>query len=127
MGCQDPGLLVGGISNWEVAPLLPRNMTTKMTIREFQDLIERIYYDRDSSRGLASTFMWFIEEVGELAQALRSGDRKQLADEFSDVLAWLATTASIAGIDLEQATQKYAGGCPKCGQIPCTCPEPGSS
>lgn len=105
----------------------PRNMTTRMTIREFQQLIERIYYDRDSGRGLAPTFMWLVEEVGELAQALRSGNQQQLADEFSDVLAWLATTASIAGIDLEQATQKYANGCPKCGQTPCACPKPASN
>ncbi len=101
------------------------NIPNNMTIREFQQLIERIYYDKDSSRGLQSTFMWFVEEVGELAQALRRRDQKQLAEEFSDVLAWLATTASIAGIDLEDATRKYTGGCPKCGQIPCTCPEPG--
>ena len=96
-----------------------------MTIREFQQLIEQTYYDKDSSRGLVPSFMWFIEEVGELAQALHSGDRSQLADEFSDVLAWLATMASITGVDLELATQKYAKGCPKCGQMPCICPEPG--
>ena len=95
-----------------------------MTIREFQQLIERIYYERDSGRGLPLTFMWLVEEIGELAEALLGGDRRQLADEFSDVLAWLATTASIAGIDLEKASQKYANGCPKCGQTPCACPEP---
>ncbi len=95
-----------------------------MTINEFQSLIEDIYYNKDSMRGLPSTFMWFIEEVGELAQALRGGNRDELAEEFADVLAWLATTASIAGVNLEQATQKYASGCPKCGQIPCNCPEP---
>jgi len=95
-----------------------------MTINKFQSLIEDIYYNKDSTRGLSSTFMWFIEEVGELAQALRSSKHDELAEEFADVLAWLATTASIAGIDLEQAVQKYANGCPKCGQTPCNCPEP---
>ena len=95
-----------------------------MTINEFQTLIEDIYYNKDSARGLPSTFMWFIEEVGELAQALRGGNRDQLAEEFADVLAWLATTASIAGVDLDEAAQKYASGCPKCGQTPCNCPEP---
>jgi len=95
-----------------------------MTINEFQSLIEDIYYNKDSARGLPSTFMWFIEEVGELAQALRGSNPDELAEEFADVLAWLATTASIAGVDLEQAAQKYAGGCPNCGQTPCDCPEP---
>ena len=99
--------------------------TTAMTIAEFQNLIERIYFAKDSGRGLASTFMWFVEEVGELAEALRSGDQKALDREFADVLAWLATTASIAGVDLEQAAQgKYVAGCPKCHQTPCSCPEP---
>ncbi len=95
-----------------------------MTINEFQSLIEDIYYNKDSARGLPSTFMWFIEEVGELAQALRSSSPDELAEEFADVLAWLATTASIAGVDLDEAAQKYANGCPKCGHTPCNCPEP---
>jgi len=98
-----------------------------MTINQFQSLIEGIYYQKDSARGLPSTFMWFIEEVGELAQALRSGSPDELAEEFADVLAWLATTASIADVDLDEAAQKYARGCPKCGQTPCTCPEPAGS
>ena len=104
---------------------MPQKMACAMTIGEFQQLIEQTYCDKDSSRGLAPSFIWFIEEVGELAQALRSGDRNELADEFSDVLAWLATMASISGIDLEDAAQKYARGCPKCGEMPCMCPEPG--
>ena len=98
-----------------------------MTIQQFQQLIECIYYDKDSERGLPSTFMWFSEEVGELARALVRGDPQQLAEEFSDVLAWLCTMASIAGIDLEQAAiSKYARGCPKCQQTPCICLEPGA-
>jgi len=97
---------------------------SEMTINEFQKLIEDIYYHKDSARGLPSTFMWLIEEVGELSQALRSSNPDELAEEFADVLAWLATTASIAGIDLDEAAQKYANGCPKCGHTPCDCPEP---
>lgn len=97
-----------------------------MTIKQFQQLIERIYYDKDSGRGLAATFMWFTEEVGELAGALQKADKEQMAEEFSDVLAWLCTMASIAGVDLQEAAvSKYAQGCPKCHQTPCICPEPG--
>ena len=97
-----------------------------MTISEFQRLIERIYLERDRGRGLAGTFMWFGEEVGELAQALRTGDAAQLRAEFADVLAWLATLASISGVELEAAARdKYEPGCPKCGGAPCRCPETG--
>lgn len=93
-----------------------------MQIREFQKLIEEVYYERDSDRGLAGTHMWFCEEVGELTRALRRGERENLAGEFADVLAWLATLASISGVDLEAAAaQKYAEGCPRCRSTPCGC------
>ena len=93
-----------------------------MDIRDFQRRIEEIYYERDSARGLAGTHMWFCEEVGELTRALRRDNRDELEGEFADVLAWLSTLASIAGIDLEAAARaKYADGCPRCAATPCTC------
>ena len=94
-----------------------------MKIQEFQKLIEAIYYERDSARGLAGTHMWFCEEVGELTRALRRDNRDELEGELADVLAWLSTLASIAGIDLEAAAhKKYAEGCPRCAATPCACP-----
>ena len=96
-----------------------------MTISEFQKLIEAIYFTRDKARGRDGTFVWFVEEVGELARALarpRDPEGKNLREEFADVMAWLSTLASIAGVDLEEAVrQKYAGGCPKCHSSPCSC------
>jgi len=61
------------------------------------------------------------EEVGELARALRHGDRDELVHEFSDVLAWLASLANLSGVDLEEASARYASGCPRCGASPCAC------
>jgi NTP pyrophosphatase (non-canonical NTP hydrolase) len=93
-----------------------------MRIGEFQAAIEAIYYQRDSARGLEGTHMWFCEEVGELTRALRRGRREELAGEFADVLAWLSTLASIAGVDLESAARaKYGSGCPRCAATPCAC------
>ena len=93
-----------------------------MRIAEFQKRIEEIYYERDAARGLAGTHMWFCEEVGELTRALRRDTRDELEGEFADVLAWLATLASIAGVDLEKAAAaKYAAGCPRCRSAPCAC------
>ena len=98
-----------------------------MTIREFQTLIEETYLAKDSARGIPANVAWLAEEVGELARALRKGRREDAEAEFADVLAWLCTLASIAGIDLEQvAALKYAQGCPKCHRTPCECPEPGA-
>jgi len=94
-----------------------------MRIEEFQRLIEAIYYERHVARGVDGTFRWFVEEVGELASALSSADKAKLEEEFADVFAWLSTLASLRGIELAEAARKYAGGCPVCGAIPCSCSE----
>ncbi|MGD9498052.1 MAG: MazG nucleotide pyrophosphohydrolase domain-containing protein [Armatimonadota bacterium] len=92
-----------------------------MTLREFQRIIDQTYGERDAARGLEGTFMWLVEEVGELARALRSGDHASMTEEFSDVLAWLTTTASLAGVDMDDAAARFERGCPKCGKLPCAC------
>lgn len=93
-----------------------------MHVAEFQKLIEAIYFERDSARGLAGTHMWFAEEVGELTRALRRGHKDELEGEFADVFAWLSTLASMSGVDLEAAVRaKYAAGCPRCAATPCAC------
>jgi NTP pyrophosphatase (non-canonical NTP hydrolase) len=92
------------------------------SLAQLQDIIRSTYDAKDRRRGVEGTFMWFMEEVGELAAALRSGSDAEKAAEFADVLAWLATLANIAGVDLEAAVQvKYGGGCPGCRQSPCVC------
>ncbi len=78
-----------------------------MQIREFQDLIARKYKERDLERGVSRTFMWFVEEVGELSTALVSGDMDNAQEEFADVFAWLCTLANISDIDIETACRKY--------------------
>ena len=80
-----------------------------MHISEFQQLISEKYEKRDRERGIPATFMWFIEEVGELATALASNDEKNKEEEFADVMAWLCTLANINNVDLEKACQKYTG------------------
>lgn len=92
-----------------------------MEIRAFQQLIDRMYSDKDRQRGSAKTFLWFAEEVGELASAIAKGDRANLEEEFADVLAWLVTLANVEGIDLEQTLRKFTGGCPGCGKLECAC------
>ena len=78
-----------------------------MDIREFQQLIEKRYGARDRERGTPGTFMWFIEEVGELATALHGDDQANKEEEFADVFAWMCTLANISGVDLEKACEKY--------------------
>jgi len=78
-----------------------------MDIREFQQRIEAHYGRRDRQRGTAATFLWFIEEVGELATALAGDDLANKKEEFADVFAWLCTLANINQVDLEDALRKY--------------------
>lgn len=91
-----------------------------MEIVSFQQVIRDTYYERDAERGADGTFRWLTEEVGEIAGALRG--KGDLVHEFGDALAWLASLASLAGVDLEEAASRYANGCPRCGSKPCACP-----
>ncbi|APZ93970.1 MazG nucleotide pyrophosphohydrolase domain-containing protein [Fuerstiella marisgermanici] len=93
-----------------------------MTLDELQQLIDQMYSRKDEARGVEGTFMWLMEEVGELAAALRESSKEEQAKEFADVLAWLATIANVAGINLTEAMQlKYGSGCPGCGRMVCEC------
>jgi len=95
-----------------------------ISLSDFQKLIRTMYFDKDAERGVSGTFMWLMEEIGELASALRAGnDRDNLEEEFADVVAWLTTIANVAGVDLSAALQKkYGSGCPGCGRFACECP-----
>lgn len=96
----------------------------QMTLAELQELIEVMYSSKDEARGAAGTFMWLMEEIGELAAALREEPGENLAAEFADVLAWLATLANVANVDLTKAVHdKYGSGCPGCGVMVCRCDE----
>ena len=92
-----------------------------LTLGELQQVIERTYGARDRARGVPSTVAWLAEEVGELAQAVRKGNHDQQVHEFGDVIAWVATLANQMGVDLTEAVERYAAGCPRCGTLPCSC------
>ena len=93
-----------------------------MQIRELQTSMAHLYRERDAARGRDATFRWLTEEIGELARALRTGDRDNLEHEFGDVLAWLASLANLEGVDLGAAVARYADSCPRCREAPCHCP-----
>jgi NTP pyrophosphatase (non-canonical NTP hydrolase) len=78
----------------------------QLTIAAFQKHIHDKYEKVDRARGTPKTFLWFIEEVGELATALNGEDRANLEEEFADVIAWLCTLANINDVDLAHAVAK---------------------
>jgi NTP pyrophosphatase (non-canonical NTP hydrolase) len=103
-------------------PSSPQRDGAAVSLSAFQQLIRAMYMEKDVARGVDGTFMWFMEEVGELASALRSGTHEERLGEFADVLAWLATMANVVGVDLTEAiSRKYGAGCPGCGQFACVC------
>ncbi|MEY2400297.1 MAG: hypothetical protein QOJ08_408 [Ilumatobacteraceae bacterium] len=93
-----------------------------MDLDEFQGVIDATFGERDRARGVPSSVAWLAEEVGELAQAVRKGSHDQQVHEFADVLAWLTSLANQLGVNLNEAAQRYANGCPRCAATPCSCP-----
>jgi NTP pyrophosphatase (non-canonical NTP hydrolase) len=91
-------------------------------ISAFQQLMQETYGARDAARGMPATVAWLAEEVGELARAARKGTREDQLHELGDVLAWLASLANQLGCSLDDAAVRYAAGCPRCANVPCTCP-----
>jgi NTP pyrophosphatase (non-canonical NTP hydrolase) len=95
-----------------------------MKIKEFQELMYALYYHRDNKRGINKTFMWLVEEVGELSRALKQEklDKKNISQEIADIIAWVCSLSNLLNIDLEKALlNKYPNRCPKCGHNPCQC------
>ena len=93
-----------------------------MNLSELQAQLLSTYGHKDVSRGSAGTFRYFMEEVGELAEALREPHKHDLEGEFADCVAWLTSLANIAGVDLASAVEKkYGHGCMRCATSPCIC------
>lgn len=93
-----------------------------VSVREFQNMMRRIYFYKDSERGARGTYDWLREEVDELGEAMGNADKTALEDEFADVIAWLVSLANVLEVDLEKAAlRKYDDRCPKCHQSPCRC------
>jgi len=94
-----------------------------MEIREFQKLMREIYGERDRRRGVEKTYMWIVEEMGELVRAIRRKNEEEIKNELADVVAWTFSLANLLEVDVENALKKYASACPKCKKSPCVCEE----
>jgi NTP pyrophosphatase (non-canonical NTP hydrolase) len=88
---------------------------------ELQRQMETTYGARDRARGVPVTVAWLAEEVGELAKAVRKGNRDEQLHELGDTLAWLASLANQLGLSLDEAVARYSAGCPRCRALPCAC------
>ncbi len=95
-----------------------------MKISDFQDLLKELYLQNDLNRGVTSTFIWLVEEIGELATILNSTDvdKQKVSEEIADIIAWTISIANILDVDIEKAlSDKYPNECKKCSSSPCIC------
>ena len=77
------------------------------SLAELQDWADKRYSAVDQARGAEKTFLYFIEEVGELATAISRGDRENIHEEIGDVLMWLVSLANLTGADLQACVAAY--------------------
>lgn len=94
-----------------------------MDIEEAQEMMRRIYLERDRARGVKGTLKRTIDELEELREAIQSNDSKSaIADEVADVFAWLCSLANLLEIDVSEVFyNKYRDACSKCKKSPCNC------
>src|SRR5690349_7466181 len=93
-----------------------------MDLAVFERRIAATFGERDRVRSLDGTFRRLVEEIGEVAKALRNRDHAGLASELSDVLAWTVSLAVLCDVDLDREAGRYSAGCPSCAASPCRCP-----
>ena len=90
------------------------HLTAEPTLRVLQEYLAAVCQERGWTKDSPSEkFVLFIEEVGELAKAIRkrSGLYHEAAktqtfaleEEFADVLSYLLDLANCYGVDLESA------------------------
>ncbi|HWI65742.1 MAG TPA: MazG nucleotide pyrophosphohydrolase domain-containing protein [Symbiobacteriaceae bacterium] len=74
-----------------------------MTLPELQAYVAEKLVARKLVQPLPNAALHLVEEVGEVARAIRKGDQANLAEELADCLFLLLTTANAAGVDLAEA------------------------
>lgn len=93
-----------------------------LKIKEAQNLIKEIYFEKDSKREFTKNVLWFIEEVGEFLQSIRKGDKLKMEEETADTFAWFLTLCNLLNLNLEEVfAKKYLIFCPRCKKKPCEC------
>lgn len=97
-----------------------------MNIKEAQDLIRRIYFERDKQRGIERTVLRTFQELGELSDAImRKKTQAEIEEELADVFAWVISIANLLEIELGTSLlKKYNNACSKCDSSPCKCADP---
>ena len=87
-----------------------------MEISEFQRLMYELYAHNDRKRGGKATMLWLVEEIGELAEAIRREEPENIEEELADCFAWIGALANPTCEPRRSFLKKYPGICPTCKQ-----------
>ena len=93
-------------------PPLTTKTPRRITVQELQEALHELYYKQDAQRGIERTYIWLVEEVGELAKALKRKRKHEIEEEIADVLAWTLSLANLLDINAEESIcKKYPEAC----------------
>ena len=91
-------------------------------IKAAQELMKKLYFDKDQKRGEERTILKLVEELGELSEAILLKNHDKIAEEIADVIAWTLSIANLFEIDVDEVfNSKYNDVCPECKESPCIC------
>lgn len=97
------------------------DVRSDMNLTELQDLVARLYTDRDSRRGIDGSLDALSGRIADLPELLTGGDIEKQARHLADALVELTSVANGLEINLQEAIRYYVHGCPECGNNPCDC------
>lgn len=94
-----------------------------MDTREAQEIMRRIYFERDRARGVDRTVLRAFQELSELSEKIMERrSQSEIASEMADVFAWVCSLANLLNVDLSDAlSEKYGDCCSRCRESPCSC------
>ena len=79
-----------------------------MELGELQKLIRDRYYETDAKSGHLFLLAVLFEEIGELAEAVRKGEKENVKEELTDVLFVILSIANVFGVSIEERlVEKY--------------------
>jgi len=84
-----------------------------MEMRELCKKVKEKYYEIDSASGSLFLLSVFFEEAGELAEAVRKNEIREIEEELADVLFMIISIANFFGVNPEsKLVEKYLKGDP---------------
>jgi NTP pyrophosphatase (non-canonical NTP hydrolase) len=100
-------------------------------IRDYQQLLDKVYGERNRELGFHNALARLVSEVGEISILNALGpdtpnNTKLIHDEceleLADILSWIIALAYTQNIDLQSVVLRQHYCCPGCNETVCACP-----